>query len=726
MVFDGCLDVADEFVDVGGGGVVGVDDEAAVLFAYLRAADSMAAQSGIHDELAGKVTLGALEDGAGTRHVERLLVLAALAVAVHVGLDHRGVAWCEVEGGRKNDKAVVGDAALAIAQVELVDIELDDVAAAAGAVVELASGFVDAHGLQHIGHAGAVGTGVHVAGAADRSGDARDGLHAGKAGLGCRGSDIGKQRTGGCRNVRAIDGDVGEALAQRHDDAADTLVADEQVGAVAHDGEWQIAAIAGVKRGDESLLGIGRDKDIGRAADLKRGVLAHGLAHEHVVLTGNTGKRAEQVLVKKVIFVHTNIRLMVVVFINRMQYTPPRWIWCKVTWAQRTTWCKGARLLCTNRGDKTAVYRIGKVFIIEVEGRSLYFQEIARILGRSEMGNKATLKQIAQEVGLSPSSVSLVLNNRPCRISEENRKRIKEVAARNHYVPNQIARSLVMRESRTLGLIVPNIESCFFASLAGSLEKRCREDGYALFITSSGGSAEDDLELLRQLVTRGVDGVFLVVGDEFSDDRALREEVSHLPIPAVMVDRAIEGLECDKVMFDHEMGGYMATRYLIEQGHCRIACLVNARRSNTGRKRLAGYERALREAGLPIDALLEFESEYYIPSAYEASEAVLATDATAVFASSDNIALGLLKRLHEMGKSIPGDISVVSYDNSAADVLFEPALTAIEQDPGVLAEHAFGCMSKRLAGRGGRRAEEVVLEPALIVKGSVLDLTEYS
>lgn len=342
------------------------------------------------------------------------------------------------------------------------------------------------------------------------------------------------------------------------------------------------------------------------------------------------------------------------------------------------------------------------------------------------MANKVTLKQIGQEVGLSPSSVSLVLNNRPCRISEENRKLIKEVAARNHYVPNQIARSLVMRESRTLGLIVPNIESRFFASLAGSLEKRCREDGYALFITSSGGSADDDLELLRQLVTRGVDGVFLVVGDEFSDDRALREEVSHLPIPAVMVDRAIEGLECDKVMFDHEMGGYMATRYLIEQGHRRIACLVNARRSNTGRKRLAGYERALREVGLPIDARLEFESEYYIPSAYEASESVLATDATAVFASSDNIALGLLKRLHEMGKSIPGDISVVSYDNSAADVLFEPALTAIEQDPGILAEHAFGCMSKRLAGRGGRRAEEVVLEPALIVKGSVLDLTECS
>lgn len=699
--------MTDEFVDFGGGGVVGVDDEAAVLFAHLCSADGVAAQAGVHDELAGKMALGALEGGTGARHVERLLVLAALAIVVHVGLDHRGVARGEVEGGRKHDKAVVGDAALAITQVEFIDIELDDIAAAAGAVIELASGLVDAHGLQHIGHAGTIGAGVHVAGAADRARDARDGLHAGEAGLGCCYGNIREQRTGCCRDVRAVDRNIGKAFAQRHDNPTDALVTDKQVGTVAHDGERQVTAIAGIERGDEALLGVGRDKDIGWTTDLKRGVLAHGFAHQHVVLAGNASERAQQVLVKKVVLVHPNIRLLVVVVINRLQYTPPGRIWCA-------------------GGDKTAVYRIGKVFIIEVEGQSLYFQEIARKPGRSEMANKVTLKQIAQEVGLSPSSVSLVLNNRPCRISEENRKLIKEVAARNHYVPNQIARSLVMRESRTLGLIVPNIESRFFASLAGSLEKRCREDGYALFITSSGGSADDDLELLRQLVTRGVDGVFLVVGDEFSDDRALREEVSHLPIPAVMVDRAIEGLECDKVMFDHEMGGYMATRYLIEQGHRRIACLVNARRSNTGRKRLAGYERALREVGLPIDARLEFESEYYIPSAYEASEAVLATDATAVFASSDNIALGLLKRLHEMGKSIPGDISVVSYDNSAADVLFEPALTAIEQDPGVLAEHAFGCMSKRLAGRGGRRAEEVVLEPALIVKGSVLELTKHN
>ena len=337
----------------------------------------------------------------------------------------------------------------------------------------------------------------------------------------------------------------------------------------------------------------------------------------------------------------------------------------------------------------------------------------------SDMPNKVTLKQIAHEVGLSPSSVSLVLNNRPCRISEENRRRIKEVAAREHYVPNQIARSLVMRESRTLGIIIPNIESRFFAALASNLERFCRAQGYGLFITNSGGLPESDLELLHQLVTRGVDGVFLVVGDEFSDDHELRDELSRTPVPVVMVDRAIDGLACDKVMFDHEQGGYMATKYLLDQGHTRIACMVNARRSNTGRKRLAGYERALREAGVPVDARLEFESEYYINSAYQAAEGILATDATAVFASSDNIALGLLKRLHEAGKSVPGDYSVVSYDNSAADVLFEPALTAIDQNPAELSEHALRLMVKNLTASNRAKPVEEILQPHLVEKDSV-------
>lgn len=338
------------------------------------------------------------------------------------------------------------------------------------------------------------------------------------------------------------------------------------------------------------------------------------------------------------------------------------------------------------------------------------------------MAAKVTIRDIAREVGLSPTSVSLVLNDRPCKLSEESRRRIKEVARRKRYIPNQIARSLVTQRSETIGLVVPNIESRFFSSLARRLERGCRERGYALFITNSDDSSTNDSELVRLLVNRGVDGLLIVVSDEDAADDGLTSVLSQLPVPFVMVDRSIGRLSCDKVGFNHEWGGYLACRCLLDAGHTRIACLVN-KESNTGRERLAGYERALRGGGVDPDPALEFHSAYYIDAAYEASGRLFETDATAVFASSDNIALGLLKRLYERGARVPRDYSVVSYDNSAADTLFETALTSIEQNVDELAAAALDLLFARLEeeGRPGERGEPVtrVLTPRLVVKDSV-------
>ena len=337
------------------------------------------------------------------------------------------------------------------------------------------------------------------------------------------------------------------------------------------------------------------------------------------------------------------------------------------------------------------------------------------------MAPKVTLKEIAREVGLSPTSVSLVLNNKPCKVSAENKRRIKETARRMHYIPNQIARSLVTQHSKTFGLVVPNIESRFFSSLAKNLEIRCRERGYALFITNSDDSPSNDSELVRLLVNRGVDGLFLVVSNELEADGRLVEDLEQLPVPYVMVDRFIEGLAGDRVRFNNEMGGYLACRYLLERGHRRIACLANLR-SNTGRERVGGYECALAEFDVPCDETLVLPSDYYIPDAYEAAGKLLGTDATAVVATSDNIALGLLKRLYERGIRVPREYSVVSYDNSAADSLFEPALTSIEQNVPELSEAALGLMLRRLEehDRGERGdPEEIVLKPRLVVKDSV-------
>lgn len=341
------------------------------------------------------------------------------------------------------------------------------------------------------------------------------------------------------------------------------------------------------------------------------------------------------------------------------------------------------------------------------------------------MAHKVTLKEIASEVGLSVTSVSLVLNNRPCKISEESRRRIREVAKRKRYIPNQIARSLVTRRSRTLGLVVPNIESRFFSALARHLELLCRAEGYALFITNSDDSPQNDADLVASLVNRGVDGLFLVVSDERPETSTLAGVLSAVPVPCIMVDRSLEGAPGDRVRFANETGGYLACRCLLDHGHRRIACLANTR-SATGQERLAGYRRALDEALVPFDPSLVLESAYYIQSAYEASAPIADLGATAAFASSDNIALGLLKRLFEQGLRVPEDLSVVSYDNHIADVLFATALTSVEQDVGLLSERALDLMLLRIgeADRGEEAAdyEDVRLDPRLVEKDSVLTL----
>lgn len=344
------------------------------------------------------------------------------------------------------------------------------------------------------------------------------------------------------------------------------------------------------------------------------------------------------------------------------------------------------------------------------------------------MARKVTLKEIAREAGLSISAVSLVLNNRPNRVSEKNRKLIREIARKKRYVPNQIARSLVTKRSDTLGLIVPNITSRFFSSLARELEVRARGLGYALFIVNSGGAdgEDQDVELFQLLLNRGVDGVFLVVSNEMSPDPQLIEAVSLSPVPCVMIDRALPEARCDKVRFDSELGGYLATRHLLERGHRRIACVVNLH-SYTGRERLEGYKRALAEFSTFFDESLVFQSDYYIGEAYEVAARIVDSDVSAVFASSDNIALGVLKRLHGNGLRVPDDVSMVSYDNSAADALFEPALTSIEQSVASLARHALEMMAARMreaeADEDGAPTVDRVLPPQLVVHESTRDVS---
>lgn len=332
---------------------------------------------------------------------------------------------------------------------------------------------------------------------------------------------------------------------------------------------------------------------------------------------------------------------------------------------------------------------------------------------------KTTLKDIAQESGVSVGAVSLILNNRPCRISEENKQKVREVAARRNYVANQVARALVTQRSHTLGLILPDIGDHFFAALAQRLEKKCRELGYYLMFANSDDCLDTELQLISSFGARGVDGLFIVQSNQsYTQAEPFQTALSRLSVPYVMVDRTLPGTPCDMVGYDNVMGGYLATQHLLQAGHRDIACIYMDDGLGNGAHRLDGFLSAMKEAGLSVPSHRMIPGNNRPDSGERAAYAVLDSRATAVFVCNGMMALGLLRALHQLGVCVPQDISVVSYDNILQEYLLDVQLTTVVQDLDLLAERASSLMAQRIDGK----AEEFVqlsLPPILQRRDSV-------
>lgn len=331
---------------------------------------------------------------------------------------------------------------------------------------------------------------------------------------------------------------------------------------------------------------------------------------------------------------------------------------------------------------------------------------------------KITIKDIAKEAGISTAAVSLILNDKPCRILEEKKQLVREIAKRENYVVNQAAKSLATRKSNMLALILPDIENTFFSSLAKQIENRCRREGYSLIIASSDDRGENDEKLLRVLESRGVDGIFLIPSMEaLEQTQKLPQKLSLLTMPYIMIDRLLPGVG-GGVSFDHEQGGYLAAKYLLMQGHTKIGCVYRDDKAGSGKSRLDGYLRALGEYHIPVKEEYLKKGDYRMEGGCLAAEGLLATDCTAAFICNDMMTLGFLRRLYEEGYRVPEDYSIVSYDDSLKNYLLGIQLTTVVQDIKQLAAKACGMMFERLSGQGEEN-ERVILPPKLKVRQSV-------
>lgn len=288
----------------------------------------------------------------------------------------------------------------------------------------------------------------------------------------------------------------------------------------------------------------------------------------------------------------------------------------------------------------------------------------------------ATIREVAARAGVSHQTVSRVINANE-RVSPETRARVEAVIAELGYTPNAIARSMAHGQSRTIACFSPNLTDYTFASIIEGAETEARQHGYFL-ISASAPDPETFQTLVDQLVVnRRTDGMLVI--NPYIDAR-------HTLVPggvaSVYLGAGARRGEVSSVALDERGAGRMATQHLLGLGHRRIALVSGPQYEDCSVDRQAGYCAALQAAGLEPDPALMIEGDWSATSGYLAVQRLLADGRqfTALFAQNDRMAVGCIRALREAGRQVPGDISVIGFDDMPLASYFDPPLTTVRQD----------------------------------------------
>ncbi|MBN1845922.1 MAG: LacI family DNA-binding transcriptional regulator [Sedimentisphaerales bacterium] len=335
-----------------------------------------------------------------------------------------------------------------------------------------------------------------------------------------------------------------------------------------------------------------------------------------------------------------------------------------------------------------------------------------------------TLQAIASRLGVSVTTVSRVLNGRArqYRISEKTEQAVLAVADKHHYAPNHLARSLRINKTFTLGLVIPDISNPFFAGLARHVEGEARGVGYAVLLCDSEENTAIELESLRLLQGRKVDGIIICPVGRRGEHL---ERLYRQGLPLVVVDRYFPRRKLPYVTSDNFGGAFSAVTYLIEKGHRRIACIQGIPDSASNRDRVAGYQKALDEHGLLAESCLvgdHFgERNGYIQTKLLLQRTVRPT---AVFAAGNLITLGCLQALAEEGLRVPEDMSIISFDDQPYFAFLATPLTSVAQRYAAMGEIAVQRLLNQIDTANGQAPEGIVLPTEFRERGSVKILRE--
>lgn len=320
---------------------------------------------------------------------------------------------------------------------------------------------------------------------------------------------------------------------------------------------------------------------------------------------------------------------------------------------------------------------------------------------------KLTIKKIAELTGVSTATVSKVLNNTG-RYSEDTKKKILDIVEEYDYRPNAVAKSLRTSQSKTIGIIVPDITNEFFAQIVLAIENYCGPQGYSVFICNSAENEEKELQYFKELEIKGVDGLIYLSGS----DELLKIKTN---LPIVCIDRKPKLHNASIVTSDNYQGGYLAAVELVENGCTNILLIRDFRDVLPTVERIKGFQTVLEENGLPFGADQVLKVEVGIEQGKKAIMALINEgrfDFDGIFATTDGLAFGAKLALEEHKLNIPGDVKIIGYDNIS--LAKYASISSIHQDKQSLGQKAAENLINMIQNR--IYSNEVITLPVKVVR----------
>lgn len=311
-------------------------------------------------------------------------------------------------------------------------------------------------------------------------------------------------------------------------------------------------------------------------------------------------------------------------------------------------------------------------------------------MGRNTL-NRATRADVAREAGTSVAVVSYVINNGPRPVADATRERVREAIKKTGYRPNSLARALASGSTKTYGLVVPNIGNAFIASFAHALQQEALNNGMVMLLGDAGDSRKRELELINNLLSQQVDGLFY----NSVDRHPYIDVIQASGTPFVMLDRVDPNLNVNILRVDERQAAYQVTAHLLSHGYSDVGIICGPLEMFNTQDRLEGWRQALAEYGVTERPEWIFSTTYTRQGGYQAAQQMLQGKSLprAIFATNETQAIGCIRALAEHNISVPADMALVCFNGTEQSAFHVPSLTTVRQPVAEMAKKAIAMLS---------------------------------